>query len=208
MIILFYKLFRKISEKISQPFYLFHAKLLFYLNGVKFSKKLKVNGILKVVVTRRGQVKIGKNFSVNSGDNFNIIGRQQKNIFWVEGSLIIGDDVGMSCCAIICNHEIEIGNHVTIGGNTVIYDTDFHTLVAEIRRNKFDDKRNANWGKVKIEDNVFIGAHSTILKGVTIGENTIIGACSVVTKNIPRNEVWAGNPAKFIKSIEDNVHKH
>ena len=53
-----------------------------------------------------------------------------------------------------------------------------------------------------IEDNVFIGAHSTILKGVTIGQNSIIGACSVVTKNIPPNEIWAGNPAKFIKKLE------
>ena len=70
---------------------------------------------IKVIVTRRGQVKIGKNFSVNSGNNYNIIGRQQKNTFWVEGKLTIGDNVGMSCTAIICTHEIEIGNNVTIG---------------------------------------------------------------------------------------------
>lgn len=202
VISIIFKAFRKLNDMLFNVFYTPIAKILFFLNGVAIPANLKVNGFLKVIVTRRGSIQIGKNFSVNSGSNHNIIGRQQKNTFWVEGSLIIGDDVGMSCCAIICNHEVEIGNHVTIGGNTVIYDTDFHTLDAEIRRNKFDDKRNAKWGKVKIEDNVFIGAHSTILKGVTIGENTIIGACSVVTKNIPRNEIWAGNPAKFIKFIE------
>ena len=51
----------------------------------------------------------------------------------------------------------------------------------------------------KIKDDVFIGAYSFVLKGVTIGNNSIIGACSVVTKNVPDNEIWAGNPAKFIR---------
>lgn len=52
-----------------------------------------------------------------------------------------------------------------------------------------------------INDNVFIGAHSIILKGVTVGRNSIIGAGSVVARNIPENEIWAGNPAKKIKDI-------
>jgi acetyltransferase-like isoleucine patch superfamily enzyme len=55
---------------------------------------------------------------------------------------------------------------------------------------------------VIIEDNVFIGAHSTILKGVTIGVNSVIGACSVVTKDIPANQIWAGNPARFIRALD------
>ena len=54
---------------------------------------------------------------------------------------------------------------------------------------------------VVIENNVFIGAHCIILKGVSIGENSIIGAGSVVTKNVPANQIWAGNPAKFIRKI-------
>ena len=45
------------------------------------------------------------------------------------------------------------------------------------------------------------GAHSIILKGVTIGARSIIGAGSVVTKDVPANEVWLGNPAKFYKKI-------
>ena len=52
-----------------------------------------------------------------------------------------------------------------------------------------------------IKDNAFIGAHSIILKGVTIGENSIIGAGSVVTKSVPDNQIWAGNPARFIRNI-------
>lgn len=50
---------------------------------------------------------------------------------------------------------------------------------------------------IYIKSGVFIGAHSIILKG-----GTIIGTDSVVTNNIPENEIWAGNPAKFIRKVE------
>lgn len=53
-------------------------------------------------------------------------------------------------------------------------------------------------GVVHICKGVFIGANTTICNAVTIGENSIIGAGSVVTKDIPANEIWAGNPARFI----------
>ena len=54
-----------------------------------------------------------------------------------------------------------------------------------------------------IEDDVFIGARCLVLKGVTIGRGAMVGAGSVVTKNIPPCEIWAGNPAKYIKSIKN-----
>ncbi|MNL65825.1 2,3,4,5-tetrahydropyridine-2,6-dicarboxylate N-acetyltransferase [compost metagenome] len=53
-----------------------------------------------------------------------------------------------------------------------------------------------------IEQDVFIGANSIILKGVTIGARSIIGAGSIVTKNVPADEIWGGNPAKFIRKTE------
>lgn len=196
-----YKAIRKIKYLILDNFYTPFSKLLLFLNNVNFGKGLKFRGIPKIVVTRRGELTIGNFMSVNSGKNHNIIGRNQPTIFWVEGKLKIGNHVGMSSTAIICNYDIEIGDYVTIGGNTVIYDTDFHSLDPFIRSNKSLDKLNAGFGKVTIEDNVFIGAHTTILKGVTIGKNSIIGAGSVITKNIPSNEIWAGNPAKSIKKI-------
>jgi acetyltransferase-like isoleucine patch superfamily enzyme len=114
---------------------------------------------------------------LNSGHHHNVIGRQQKCIYWVEGTLSIG--------------------------NTVIYDTDFHVLDPQIRSNKNLDKQGAKKTVVCLANNVFIGAHSTILKGVTIGENSVIGACSLIAKNIPSNEIWAGNPAKSIRKLHD-----
>ena len=54
-------------------------------------------------------------------------------------------------------------------------------------------------GKINIGRGVYIGCNTIICKPVTIGDNALIGAGSIVTKDIPANEVWAGNPARFIK---------
>lgn len=202
MLINLFKVFRKIMRIAINPIYTPLAKLMFYLNGATVKKGTKVAGIIKIDVTRRGKLSIGKNFQINSGNNFNIIGRQQKTILWVEGELIIGDNVGISATALICNHKISIGDNVKIGGGVCIYDTDFHNLDPLIRNNSKLDKQSALKAPVIIKNNVFIGAHSTILKGVTIGENSVVGACSLVSKNIPANQIWAGNPAKFIKEIK------
>jgi maltose O-acetyltransferase len=53
---------------------------------------------------------------------------------------------------------------------------------------------------IVIEDDVWIGSRSLIMKGVTIGHGAIIAAGSVVTKDIPPYEIWGGNPAHFLKS--------
>lgn len=196
-----FKAFRKIRHRLKSYMYTPFAKLLLFLNGVSYGKGLRVGGFLKVLVTTRGKVTIGDYLAINSGNSHNVIGRQQKTIFWVEGNLKIGNNTGMSSTAIICNYDIEIGDHVNFGGNTVIYDTDFHALDPKIRLDKARDKKEAKKAKVKIGNNVFVGAHTTILKGVTIGENSVIGACSLIAKDIPANEIWAGNPAKFLKKI-------
>ncbi len=198
-IINLYKGIRKFSSRVLATCYNPIAKLLFQLNGATYGSHLRVYGLIKVHVTRRGKLSIGNHCKINSGRRYNIIGRQQQSIFWVEGNLEIGDNVGLSAVALICNHKINIGNNVIIGGNTVVYDTDFHSLDPKDRAFGASDKLKATKAEVNIGDNVFIGAHSTILKGVSIGKNAIVGACSVVTKDIPENQIWAGNPAKFIK---------
>ena len=63
--------------------------------------------------------------------------------------------------------------------------------------------QNAKTAPIRIGNHVFIGARCIIGKGITIGEKSIVAAGSVVTKNIPPKEMWGGNPAKFIKPIED-----
>ncbi len=54
-------------------------------------------------------------------------------------------------------------------------------------------------GQVVIKQKAYLGMNTLVVKPVTIGENSIVGAGSIVTKDIPANEVWAGNPARFIR---------
>lgn len=85
---------------------------------------------------------------------------------------------------------IEIGNYVHITTGSVLL-----THYLDTNQKEVSWKR----GNIKIEDGVFIGANTVICKPVTIGKHSIVGAGSVVTKNIPPNQIWGGNPAKYIK---------
>ena len=92
--------------------------------------------------------------------------------------------------------EITIGNHCRVGEQVTIYDCDFHEVSPE--------HRNRSCGPVRpvvIEDNVWIGSRSMILKGVVIGQNSVVAAMSVVTKSVPANAVVAGNPARVMRTL-------
>ncbi len=165
-------------------------------------QRIKTTGIPYIMVARGGRMVIDDNFSMHNGIAGNPIGSYRRCTFFVNkgATLMIGKNVGISQTALICHQKISIGNHVKIGGGVCIYDTDFHSLDPQIRATK-EDLQFKKKAPVIIHDHVFIGAFSIILKGVTIGKNSIVGAGSVVTKSIPANQIWAGNPAKFIKNI-------
>lgn len=152
---------------------------------------------------------IGHNIIVQSGGYRNEIGRNAGTLFTLyEGSSIkIGDFVSMSDVCISTRQSVTIGNYVTIGGDVLIIDSNAHCVDWELRR---EEKNNYHKlyreGLIKhapiiIEDDVFIGARSIITKGVTIGARSIVASGSVVVCNIPSDEIWGGNPAKFIKKI-------
>src|SRR5574340_978437 len=63
------------------------------------------------------------------------------------------------------------------------------------------DPNDDGSGTVVLEDNVFIGVNSVVLRNVRIGQNSIVGAGSVVTKDVPPNVIVAGNPARIIRQI-------
>ncbi|PAW92357.1 hypothetical protein CKK33_02155 [Mucilaginibacter sp. MD40] len=177
----------------------------FNLNGVQFHKDFVGFGIPILDINMEGTFSIGKRFWFNSGKYHAMGGRQQQCYFVAAkgAEISIGDNVGVTSIAIICHSKISIGNNVKIGINTVIYDTDFHSLDARIRNQIPESIEGVRSKPVTIMDGAFIGGHTTILKGVTIGKNAIVGAGSVVFKSIPDEQVWAGNPAVYIK---DNTY--
>jgi len=198
-------LFKAVSKLVRHILYWMHSiycHILFYSQNVQY-KNFKTNGLPFVSVARGARCFIDEGFVMNNTIKENPIGRTQPCILFVDygASLIIGKNVGISGTALVAHLSITIGNNAKIGGGVCIYDTDFHSLKAKNRLTKNNDYNNENKKAVFIDENAFIGAHSTILKGVSIGKNSVIGACSVVTKNVPDNEIWAGNPAKFIKNI-------
>ena len=180
------------------PIHLFN-KITLKLNSVLGAKKITIRGLLFLI--NEGKCLIGSNVIINSSRYKNIIGGDTRTSLIIKKGAVlkIGGNVKISNSAIYCANNIEIGNDVMIGGSCRIWDTDFHPL------NAIERKQNANKGyltrPIFIGNNVFIGGFSIILKGSYIGENSIIGAGSVISGNIPSGEIWAGNPARFIKKV-------
>lgn len=101
-------------------------------------------------------------------------------------------------CTLLDVAPITIGDDVLIAPNVGIY-TAGHALDPVLRR-----KHKAEFGApVVVGNNVWIGANSSILPGVTLGDNVVIGAGSVVSKDIPANSLAVGNPCKIIREFNE-----
>ncbi len=148
----------------------------------------------------RGILQLGDGVRINSSRRSNPLGGASYTTLYIYrgAQLIIGKNTGISNSIIIAKEKIQIEDNVLIGAGCKIYDNDFHSMCYEERINGTDNPLVA---PIFIRRGSFIGAHSIILKGVEIGEESVVGAGSVVTRNIPSNELWAGNPAKFVRKL-------
>ena len=168
-------------------------------NELHLATSVKFKG--SVIFSGRGSITIGEKSIINSGVRFNPIGFATSTNFVCSdkgGEIIIGKNVGISNSSIVAHVKVSIEDNVMIGNGCRIWDTDFHALDFKLRGTKKDIPVNK---PILIKKNSFIGGGVIVLKGVIIGENSIIAAGSVVTKSIPNNEIWGGNPAKFIRSV-------
>lgn len=100
---------------------------------------------------------------------------------------------------------ISIGDYTRISKNVTFWNHDGGTSVVKRLNNKYENA--VKFGFIEIGNNCFIGASTTILCNVKIGDNSIVGACSLVTRDIPSGEVWGGNPAHFICTIDEYANK-
>jgi UDP-2-acetamido-3-amino-2,3-dideoxy-glucuronate N-acetyltransferase len=114
---------------------------------------------------------------------------------FIENDVTIGNNVTVKCGVYIWD-GITIGNDVHIGPN-VTFTNDIYPR----------SKHNFQLARTVINHGASIGANSTIIAGITVGEFAMIGAGSVVTKNIPNNTLWMGNPARQTAYICNCGHK-
>ena len=191
-----------IISRLKTYYYDFYNWRLLKSQKVNHGERLFIGGPI-FLENRGGTITIGSDVHINSATIQDPIGGQNQTIIVCDptGEILIGNNVGISNAAFFSQRKIVIEDNVMIGGGVKIYDTDFHSVEYTHRMEDYDpDIKKA---PVVIREGAFIGGHSIILKGVTVGRHSVIGAGSVVTKDVPDNQVWAGNPAKKIKNIYD-----
>ncbi len=148
------------------------------------------------------EIVIGNHCTFRSSFSSNTIGLKQKcYLSATKGAkIIIGNNSGFSGTVIAACESVYIGNNVFCGANVTITDNDRHPIDAKSRISG----KGGKCAPVLIEDDVFIGMNSLILKGVTIGKGSVIAANSVVTSNISANVLAGGTPAKILSNITND----
>lgn len=111
-----------------------------------------------------------------------------------------GDDTNIGAFVTISvSRKVTLGNRVSIANGVEIYDNPGHNIHPDERRQPV---RPESIHPVAIEDDVWVGSHSTVMPGVTIGAGSVVGARSVVTKDVPPMTFVAGAPTRIIRSID------
>lgn len=121
----------------------------------------------------------------------------------------IGDNCNI-CANVLIENDVVIGNNVTVKSGVQLWDgitVEDDVCIgpnATFTNDKVPRSKNKDWkmSRTVIKKGASIGANATVLCGITIGEKALIGAGSVVTKDVPANEVWVGNPAHFIRNAD------
>ncbi|MDY0279161.1 MAG: DapH/DapD/GlmU-related protein [Salinivirgaceae bacterium] len=134
---------------------------------------------------------------------------------WQFCVILKGAKIGVNCNInfnVFIENDVEIGNNVTVKPGVQIWDglliedNVFIGPNVTFINDKYPRSKQypEQFAQTLLKEGASIGAGSVILCGLTIGKNSMIGAGSVVTKSIPDNELWYGNPAKFIRKLKEN----
>lgn len=181
-------------------------KITFIIYGVQFGADFTSKGVICIATNRHPKInsgkniRIGKSVSINSSFKSNMASHSNKTVLYIieNGSIKIGNHVGISNSILAARKAITIEDYVMIGSGCKIYDNDWHPVdfVKRIRGGTIIS------APVRIKTGAWLCEGVTVLKGVTIGERAVIAAGSVVTKDVPADEVWAGNPARCVKKLK------
>lgn len=177
-----------------------------FLAGVDFDSSVRVYGQLKINRFPGSSITLAKGVVLNADNSRNSLEARGAVIIKTlnrAASLSVGTDTGMTGATVSASGRISIGARVLIGAGVLITDSDHHVVTPPPGTSRrylgMPQPRSAD--AVEIEDDVFIGARSIILKGSRIGSGSVIGAGSVVAGVIPGNVIAAGNPCRVLKVL-------
>lgn len=183
-------------------------KIVLKLLNIKYGTGLLLKGVPVIYNHAGATMKLGNDVVVKSSFLSNLVGLYSRTIIVTrtnDASIVIGNNVGISGATIYARKSITIGDYTHIGGNAKILDNDFHPIEMEARNADLKDKIGTK--PIVIGNNCFIGCNSIILKGTVLGDGCVVGAGAVVSGKFPPNSVIAGNPAKVIKNLDQQIAK-
>lgn len=175
------------------PQYLYTiCKLTFH--RVQFDFKVLGNNFY---IKNKGTIILGHSVQLHSYPDGSCH-RTALSTYFSDATILIGDKCALNGTIIHCNEKILIGNNCRFGPGVIICDNNSHRISKEITER---DKK-AESEPITIENNVWIGMNTLVMKGVSIGENSIVAAGSLVLKDIPPNCLYGGHPAQLIKTLD------
>src|SRR5437870_1365999 len=184
--------------------YLFTDRLLWPLClrlwGVTCEANLTLEGLPVIRMAEDGEIRLCKSVRLFSRKRSNPIQLHTPCALILrrpKARISIGDDSALSGTVIVADSSVEIGRRVLVGPNSLIIDTDGHSLSPELRR----IDRGTFTRPIVIGNDVFIGTRAIILKGTTLGDGWVVNAGAVVSGIFPPRSVVGGNPAKVVAKI-------
>lgn len=184
--------FRIIKQKL-------YLRRLSRQSNIKVPSSLRIVGIPMIDIHPKATLQIGENVTLgseNRGYHLNLFA-PTKLLADREGAVIkIGSNCRIHGTCIHAQKYIEIGRNCLIAANCQIIDCNAHNVSFDNVENRIHTKGTPK--PIIIEDNVWLGANTFVMPGVTIGEGSVVSANSVVTEDIPPYSIARGNPAVVV----------
>lgn len=167
----------------------------------------EANGTMNRYLSISDDVRLGKDVSLSRFINlYGCVIKDRTKIgafVEIQKNAVVGNDCKISSHSFICE-GVTIGDSCFIGHGVMFINDNYPRSVRPDGKMETDEDWAERFVKTIIGNNVTIGTNSTILGNIIIGDGSMIGAGSVVTKNVPPNQVWAGNPARRIRNVHGN----
>lgn len=190
-----WKFFNEFSRLLLLPFIFVY----FWFNNIEWGSGWKIYGFPILQIHRGSKVLIGSGLELRSSLWSNPLAPFHPVVISTRSSksqIVIGNNFKMTGGTLVAEESIVIGNDVTCGANSSILDTDFHPIDSNERAKNFLKGKHA---PVLIENGVFIGTQSLILKGTKIGPYSVVGAGSVVVGTFEKKSLIVSQSIKSKK---------